>query len=146
MTENIKRLFSILLLVIFLIPSVGIMLYMRHCNSSGKTSIALENSGCCSKHGNTTFNSYCNHSDNSIAGKQILKRMQCCDNSNIYVKLDNHLAVEKLLLTSLLPALIVSQISKLIETAVSDTNAGICDQIVYPPWENAFIKYCSLRL
>lgn len=147
MPESMKRILSVILLVVFLIPSAGIMIYMRHCNYSGKVSIELETSGCCAKHGSSPgMQSCCNLHFLKAGGKEIISASKCCDNSNIYIKLGAHLAVDRLLVSNLFPALITSHKYYLTTDIGSSLMKPTAEWISYPPWENAYLKYSSLRL
>lgn len=147
MSNILKRCLSILLLIVFLIPSAGIMIYMRHCNFSGKTSIAIESSACCSKPASNTVDHKCGSLYAATNSDQAtLTKTRCCDNSNIYLKLGAHLAVERLLLNNLFPALIAIQKHDALTPLYSLYNSKCSYWDNNPPWNDALEKYSPLRL
>ncbi len=141
----LKRILSILLLVIFLIPSAGILIYMRHCNSSGKTQLSIESLNCCPKHSLVSQNAV--NEDNLLNSyaKHTFSKGPCCDNANVYIKLGFHLAVDRLLVNPL-PAIITTQKYEISSVMVSLSQKRNDGWMNYPPWQEVYLKNSSLRL
>lgn len=141
MKTRIRKIVSLLLLVVFLIPSTGMVLYVHHCNMSNSTVYDTERpSGCCGDAGCAISHA----SDNEVTA---LTAAPCCDNSQLFVKLGLHLLSHTVKVLTADYPVINSGVAQIIWSDVP-TNEQITagNLLLYPPGELPFIMNSSLRL
>lgn len=140
-----------LLIVIFLLPSTGVILYIQQCNMSKKMTIELEqNNLCCntvhSNNANFKGDDLIKESETSGADIQVISAMPCCKHEKLFVKLGNQLLSKTQTL--------IKNFTTQIHFVVSAQQAlHIVEEISYynylkipPPGPPAYIELSSLRL
>jgi hypothetical protein len=147
----IKHIYISLLIVIFLLPSTGVILSIQQCNMSKKMTIELEQSNlCCNtiNHDNTNdkVTDFIKQWKSSVSDIKILSPLPCCKNEKLFVKLGNQLLSKTQTLiknfTTHIPFIISAQQAL---HSVEDTSYYNYLELL-PPGPPAYIELASLRL
>lgn len=142
MKENFKRIVTILLLVVFLLPSTGMMLYVHHCNMSNLTVYNTASPETCCGGGS------CNaDANNRPSSEVVLKAMQCCTDSSMFIKLGEHLYSHTLkVLIGDFQLLVSGNFFRLIFSDSTDYIVSVFPTSTDPPSGAAYILHSTLRL
>lgn len=152
MSDTVKRIYSMILLMVFLLPSTGIMMYVHQCNMSNSILVDIEaQKPCCASavaSENTENDLLCSHS-NQAKGMQptTVSALPCCDDSQVYVKLGVHLLTQTIKVFNADFPLLLNSIAH--QFSFTDFNPGnriASNQYNYPPGEQTYIMFSSLRL
>ncbi|HLO90256.1 MAG TPA: hypothetical protein VK172_03735 [Lentimicrobium sp.] len=85
MKQGLKRILSIFMLLVFIVPATGMMLYVHHCSMSNITRISSSTpEHCCSDTCSSAHDLYDAH-------HAVIKKIPCCNDSKVFVKLGAHL-------------------------------------------------------
>ncbi len=151
MSVTAKRLVALLLLVVFLMPSTGLMLYVHKCNMSNST---VYNTGemefCCSQNVSDDKNHH--HSfdflyHGAIEQASSLSALPCCEDTGMFVKIGDVFVTQTIsTLISLLPVFTLSNTIYLPFDNLLTGNLILYDQSEYPPELPPYLKYSSLRI
>lgn len=152
MSNAVKRILSIFMLMVFMLPSTGILMYVHQCNMSNTMLVDIEaqkpccadmagNDGAEASHScHLPFQSDINHQTSVSA-------LPCCDDAQIFVKLGVHLFAQAIKLLHTDFPFIINNFNN--QTGLLDFNPEIRIENNlnnYPPGSQTFIKYSSLRL
>ncbi len=151
MSLSAKRFIALLLLVVFLMPATGLMLYVHKCNISNST---VYNTGeqefCCSlsSHGEEEHQHTLAVIDDSFVNETSnLSALPCCEDTGIFVKISDVFVSQSLnILYILLPTFILSNTIYLPIDNLLTGNNILYDQSESPPELPPYLKYLSLRL
>lgn len=152
MSDTVKRTYSIILLLVFLLPSTGIMMYVHRCNMSNSILVDIEaQKPCCAKvitSENTEHDSSCSASVQTKDQHQTaVSALPCCEDSQVYVKLGVHLLTHSAkILHADFPLFINNFTHQFNFTDFDKGNRIASNQYNYPPGELSFIMFSSLRL
>lgn len=86
MKQGVKRIVSIFLLLVFILPASGIILYVHHCSMSNSTSISSSSPESCCGGSSCSLPLESSHGNETVISKQA-----CCSDSQVFVKLGYHL-------------------------------------------------------
>lgn len=151
MSVTAKRLVSLILLVVFLMPSTGLMLYVHKCNMSNST---VYNTGekefCCSQNvsdGKNHHHAFDFLYHGAIKQASSLSALPCCENSGMFVKIGDAFVTQTIsILSLLLPTFIFANTIYLPIDNLLTGNLILYDQSEYPPELPPYLKYSSLRI
>lgn len=152
MGDTVKRIYSIILLMVFLLPSTGILMYVHRCNMSNSILVDIEaQKPCCAKvvtSNNTEHNLSCSVSGYTKDQNQTAVSAQpCCDDSQVYVKLGVHLLTHSVKVLHAYFSLYINNIACQYSFMNNDQGAVIASNLYnFPPGEQHFSKFSSLRL
>jgi len=142
MKSRIRQIVSLLLLVVFLIPSTGMMLYVHHCNMSNSTVYDTERPSSCCGDGGCAVNSHSPEGDFTA-----VSATPCCDNSQLFIKLGLHLLSQTVKVLTADYPVIISGVAQVLWSDVPVKDEIRADNLLlYPPGELPFIMHSSLRL
>ncbi len=152
MSNSVKRILSIVLLMVFLLPSTGMLIYVHRCNMSNTTLVDIEaQKPCCAEKAEneiTEASHSCQiplHSD--IDHQTVFSALPCCDDAQIFVKLGLHLLGQSVKVLHADFPFIINNFN--IHPSLLDNNPEIriADNLNnFPPGYQTFIKHSSLRL
>lgn len=144
--KSLKTFITFLLLGIFLIPTLGVVLYVHECNSSNHIHYNVESGEACCSH--TDHHSLFSHSDSNIKNttKAEFLPEPCCKDSQVFIKLGETLTsqVKSLLdsdlqLISILWSFDYSELNSQDSFSFIDQNSTFIHDAV-------FLRISSLRL
>ena len=144
--KSLKTLITFLLLGIFLIPTLGVVLYVHECNSSNHVHYNVESGEVCCSHKD-------HHSQAPQSGDNLLKDYStkfipepCCQDSQVFIKLGETITsqIKNLLdndlpLISTLWSLYYSELNSHYLISFIDQNSALSHDAV-------FLKLSCLRL
>lgn len=147
MLNAFKNTAVILLLVAFLLPASGVLVFVHQCRSMGTTALSLDGSNGCCKTRNIE-NSACaipskdhhNHLTN-------LSKQACCEDSHLFVKinLDYHTTAYNTFHTDLI-SIELPGFSGLKTVAFAGILQGLITDTPDPPGSETYLFNSSLRL
>ncbi len=149
-----KNIFVILLLVAFLLPASGVLVFMHHCDALGLTEVTLDgSSSCCSAEGSLfqhRKSEACNIGHvhgNKCSAPVSVEKESCCKDTLIFVKinLDYLTTFQKLFQTSLFSVNIVKEYN-LTPSGFSAALSGTVNDTPDPPGNITYLLNSSLRL
>lgn len=143
-----KRFMAIILLGVFLIPSVGMMIYVHNCNMSKAVIIELDQeNACCSKvHHDHQHHSYqtLDHNESIEYTGTIITELPCCKNSKVYIKLGSFTKAESFkAYTGFIPVLINIYNQAALSSYYCSNSIPSNE---YPPGITSIIEYTYLRI
>jgi hypothetical protein len=151
MSVTAKRLLAIFLLVVFLMPSTGLMLYAHKCNMNNSTVFNTEEMEHCCSHSEFTPDQHhhqfdiTNDTTNELASS--LSALPCCEDSSMLVKIGDEFVNQNISnFISLLPILILSNATYMPVDHLLTGNVILFDYIDYHPKLPSYLKNESLRL
>lgn len=152
MLDIVKRILSLMLLVVFLLPSTGLMMYVHKCNMSNSILVDVEaRKPCCSPadtRKNIEHDLSCNISNEAKYLQQpAFSALPCCDDSHIYVKLGVHLLAHSIKALNADFPLFINNVSHQFNFTIFDPGIRIAANLYnYPPGEQPFLMFSNLRL
>lgn len=145
MKNGIRKIISLIMLAVFLLPSTGMMIYVHQCNMSSSTVFNTEvSNACCSEAADASAQHLSSVASDS---ESYVSPLACCEDSNMYIKLGQQILSQtvKIMLGNF-PVFIFTTASQSQFTAQSHKSSDFTDFISYPPGELPFIMNSSLRL
>jgi hypothetical protein len=151
MSVNVKRLLALFLLVVFLMPSTGLMLYVHKCNMNNSTVYNTEEREHCCSLSETAADQHHHQCaltrSTAIETASCLSALPCCEDSSVLVKIGNEFVTQTISnFISLLPNLILSNSIYMPVDNLLTGNVIAFDYIEYPPKLPSYLKNESLRL
>lgn len=136
-----------MLLVAFMIPASGLMVYVHHCNMSNNTVLDLESSSsCCGASAKKANHCLVDNSSAALAGT-IISAPPCCVESNLFLKLTSDALLHSLQLMHVDVAVVPSITNINILLSEENLTSDILpDFTEFPPGAEHYIMFSSLRL
>ncbi len=152
MIKVIKNIAVVLLLISFMVPASGVLVFIHECSTIGSTEFSVDGSNsCCDTHSSIfmvvdqdecaiSHKGHCTH-------HTFLSNESCCKDSRLFVKIsfDYLTSVSKIFNSDVrfheLPDFLLSE-----PKSYNETHAEILDGSLHPPGIDTYLFTSSLRL
>jgi hypothetical protein len=148
----LKNIAVLIVLVAFLVPASGIMVFLHHCSAMGTTELSVDGSNsCCSVPVNlfmaVEHNECAISHEGNCTHHTFFSKQACCEDSRLFVKIDaNYLSSSFKVLQ---PDVAILAFFNSVESSavlLAGTLSGILIDSPDPPWSDILLVTSSLRL
>lgn len=146
-----KDIYISLLIVIFLLPSTGMVFYVQQCNISQKMTIELEESNlCCNKLQSNDVKSSASSLINELKASgsdySVISQLPCCKNEKLFVKLGNQLISKTITLLKNFTQQIIIITPIQYSSIISVATIPNYRPLLRPPGQPVYLEFANLRL
>ncbi|HPG34330.1 MAG: hypothetical protein H6541_12650 [Lentimicrobiaceae bacterium] len=148
----IRNIAVLLVLVAFLLPSTGVLVFLHHCKSKGTIQASLDGSNTCCKTRSSLFKAtepdVCALAhENHCTHHSFLAQETCCDDTHFYVKINmEYLSEMSQSFQANVFAIELPGVPEIHPVYLADLPPGIIPDWPVPPDIGTYLKVSSLRL
>lgn len=148
-----SKVFLLLMLAAYLVPSTGILLYVHHCESRGISEASLDGSSSCCPSERSMFlhadTEPCHqHESPACTHHTFLDKEPCCSDTQVYIKITpDYLASNQKTLES--PGMVCTCMQQLMPNLPQNKenfSKRLFANTVFPPGQESYLLFSSLRL
>jgi hypothetical protein len=148
----LKNIAVLIVLVAFLVPASGIVVFLHHCSAMGTTEVSVDGSNSCCSEPVSLFRAV-EHNECAITHEgncthhTFFTKQACCEDSRLFIKIDADYLSS--LFKVLQPDIAILAIFNSLESNAvlfAGTLSGVSIDSPDPPWGDILLVTSSLRL